>query len=64
MVPNAVEGLGTKVEVQERNVRAPECVIKATFDEGIECLLARVPSGTVTTVVTKRDGFGERHVKA
>ena len=63
VVANAVKRLGTQVQRTKRDVRTPNGVIEAALNEGIERLLARVPSRAVSTVVAKRDGLGQGNVE-
>jgi hypothetical protein len=39
-------------------------MIKSAFDKRGQCVLARMPTWTMTAVVTESDGFGERDIES
>ena len=63
VVGDAVDGLGAQVERRQGDQRAPGRVVEPAGHVGVERVLAGVAAGTVTAVVTERDGLGERHVE-
>src|SRR5665213_2281455 len=63
VVSYSIQCLATEVQAHERHVGAPDGVVEAPVDEGIERLFARVAARSVAAVMSQRDGLGEGHVE-
>ena len=63
MVSDAVEGLGAEVEWFQGDISTPDRMVEPALDIRGERILGGVAPGPVTTVVSERDRFSERHVQ-
>ena len=63
MVTDAVECLDAEIEGFKNDVGAPDGMVIAARDEGIEGVLAGMTSGAVPAVVAERYGLGERNIE-
>ena len=63
VVADAVEGLGAEVERRQHDVGAPDGVVVAVGEVGVEGVLGGVAARTVAAVVAEGDGLGERDVE-
>lgn len=63
MVSDAVERLDAEIEWFKNDVGAPDGMVIAARDEGIEGVLAGMTSGAVPAVVAERYGLGERNIE-
>jgi hypothetical protein len=63
MVTDAVECLDAEIEGFKNDVGAPDGMVIAARDEGIEGVLAGMTSRAMPAVVAKRYGLGERNIE-
>jgi hypothetical protein len=63
VVANTVEGLDAQIERFKNDVGAPDGMVIAAGDEGIEGVFAGMASGAMPTVVSESDGLGEGNIE-
>jgi hypothetical protein len=63
VVANTVEGLDAQIERFKNDVGAPDGMVIAAGDEGIEGVFAGMASGAMPAVVSESDGLGEGNIE-